>query len=47
MDLVGCDMVLGVQWLQSLGTVNSNFKNLTMKFSVMGQIITLQGLIST
>ncbi|KAH9615398.1 hypothetical protein KSS87_015381, partial [Heliosperma pusillum] len=30
--LGGCDMILGVQWLSTLGTVSWNFKNLKMEF---------------
>ena len=32
----GADVVLGVQWLQSLGTIAFNFQELFMKFSVEG-----------
>jgi hypothetical protein len=30
----GVDVVLGVQWLQSLGTMDFNFQELFMKFSL-------------
>lgn len=33
----GVDVVLGVQWLQSLGTVDFNFLELFMKFSFNGK----------
>nr|GEY71133.1 hypothetical protein [Tanacetum cinerariifolium] len=41
--LGGCDMVLGVQWLSTLGDINCNFKNLTMKFNYQGKKIMLRG----
>ncbi|XP_035548740.1 uncharacterized protein LOC118349222 [Juglans regia] len=47
MELVGCHMVLGIQWLQSLGTITWNFKKLTMRFLGQGQEVMLQGLISS
>lgn len=47
MELVGCDMVLGMQWLQFLGIVTWDFKKLTMNFSMLGQVVTLKGLISS
>ncbi|GJZ45547.1 retrotransposon-related protein [Tanacetum coccineum] len=31
--LGGCDMVLGIQWLATLGDINCNFKNWIMKFN--------------
>jgi hypothetical protein len=30
----GADVVLGIQWLQSLGTLAFNFQELFMKFSL-------------
>ena len=33
----GVDVVLGVQWLQSLGTIAFNFQERFMKFSVEGK----------
>ena len=40
----GADVVLGVQWLQSLGTIAFNFQELFMKFSVEGKEIELRGI---
>jgi hypothetical protein len=33
----GADLVLGIQWLQSLGTVAFNFQELFMKFLSEGK----------
>jgi hypothetical protein len=33
----GEDVVLGIQWLQSLGTMAFNFQELLMKFSMEGK----------
>jgi hypothetical protein len=38
------DVVLGIQWLQSLGTVDFNFQELFMKFSLEGKEIELRGI---
>ena len=36
--LMGCaDVILGIQWLQSLGTVDFNFQEIFMKFSLEGK----------
>ena len=40
----GVDVVLGIQWLQSLGTVAFNFQELFMKFSFEGKEIDLRGI---
>jgi hypothetical protein len=40
----GVDVVLGVQWLQSLGTMDFNFQELFMKFSLEGKEIELRGI---
>ena len=40
----GVDVVLGVQRLQSLGTVAFNFQELFMKFSLEGKEIELRGI---
>lgn len=34
LELVGCDMVLVVQWLQTLEIVSWNFRKLTMQFTL-------------
>ena len=41
----GVDVVLGVQWLQSMGIVAFNFQELFMKFSLEGKEIELRGII--
>jgi hypothetical protein len=38
------DVVLGVQWLQSLGTVALNFQDLFMIFYLDGKEIELRGI---
>ena len=40
----GDDVVLGVQWLQSLGTIASNFQELFIKFSAEGKEVELRGI---
>ena len=40
----GVDVVLGVQWLQSLGTIAFNFQELFMKFSAEGKEVELMGI---
>ncbi|KAA3481040.1 reverse transcriptase [Gossypium australe] len=35
----GCDLVLGIQWLLSLGPIIWNFSSLTMQFDHMGRVI--------
>lgn len=32
-----CDMVLGIQWLETLGVIHWDFKNLTMDFTLNGR----------
>ena len=39
----GADVVLGVQWLQYLGTVAFNFQELFLKFFLEGKEIELRG----
>eukprot|EP00253_Pinus_taeda_P028577 PITA_28577 len=41
----GVDVVLGVQWLQSLGTIAFNFQELFMKFSMEGKEVVLRGIV--
>ncbi|KAG2666849.1 hypothetical protein I3843_15G081700 [Carya illinoinensis] len=45
--LAGCDIVLGVQWLQGLGSILWNFQQLTMQFTHKSALVTLKGLSST
>jgi len=43
-SLGSCDMVLGVQWLATLGSITWNFEKLTMEFICGGRRHLLQGL---
>jgi hypothetical protein len=43
-QMVCVDVVLGFQWLQSLGTVAFNSKNIFMRFSYDGKEIDLRGI---
>ena len=40
----GADVVLGVQWIQSLGTIVFNFQEIFMKFSAEGKEVKLRGI---
>ena len=40
----GADVVLRVQWLQSLGTIAFNFQELFIKFSMEGKEVELRGI---
>ena len=43
LPLSGADIVLGVQWLRSLGPVLTDYNHLTMKFIHEGQLVELRG----
>ncbi|GKB80299.1 ty3-gypsy retrotransposon protein, partial [Tanacetum coccineum] len=43
LPLGGCELVLGVQWLSTLGTIQWNFKELRMEFMFQGKKIVLRG----
>ena len=40
----GVDVVLGIQWLQSLGTVAFNFQELFLNFFSQGKEVKLRGI---
>ncbi|XP_026399027.1 uncharacterized protein LOC113294867 [Papaver somniferum] len=43
LDISGCDAVLGVQWLRTLGQIKWDFEKLTMQFHINGATISLIG----
>lgn len=43
LPIVSADIVLGVQWLQSLGPVLTDYNTLRMQFFHDGQLIELRG----
>nr|GEW22175.1 hypothetical protein [Tanacetum cinerariifolium] len=43
----GCEMVLGIQWLATLGDIQCNFKKLFMKFNHKGRQLVLTGITNT
>ena len=43
MELGSADIILGMQWLESLGGMRVNWRSLTMKFQVRGVFVVVQG----
>ncbi|GJT81002.1 reverse transcriptase [Tanacetum coccineum] len=43
LPLGGCEMVLGIQWLATLGDIKCNFKELRMEFKYGGKKVQLRG----
>ncbi|KAL6320825.1 hypothetical protein AAG906_008825 [Vitis piasezkii] len=43
-SVAACQLVLGVQWLETLGPIEMDYKQLTMNFKVEGTFHTFQGL---
>ena len=39
LPICGADLVLGVQWLKTLGPVLTDYTTLTMKFMVVGHLV--------
>jgi hypothetical protein len=46
-DTGGCDIVLGVEWLRTLGPILMDFKALTMQFNQEGHQYKFQGIIAS
>lgn len=44
LPVAACQVVLGVQWLETLGPIEMDYKYLTMSFHIKGTRCTLQGL---
>ena len=44
LPLQGCDLVLGIQWLKTLGPIMWNFETLTMQFQTGNNMVLLKGL---
>jgi hypothetical protein len=43
-DMGGCDIVLGEEWLHMLGPITMDFKELYMSFTKEGHVHILRGL---
>lgn len=43
LTMEGANVVLGLQWLETLGVVKTNYKQLTLEFECGGTIVKLQG----
>ena len=43
LPICGADLVLGVQWLKTLGPVLTDYTTLTMKFMAIGHLVELHG----
>ncbi|GJY81073.1 reverse transcriptase [Tanacetum coccineum] len=43
LPLVGCEMILGIQWLSTLGDIKCNFKELRMEFLYKRKKMVLRG----
>ncbi|GJS08199.1 reverse transcriptase [Tanacetum coccineum] len=43
LPLGGCEMVLGIQWLATLGNIRCNFKELRMDFKYNGKRVSIRG----
>jgi hypothetical protein len=43
-DMGSCDIVLGAEWLRTLGPILMDFKELTMQFNEEGQQYKFQGI---
>ncbi|GAU40456.1 hypothetical protein TSUD_141360 [Trifolium subterraneum] len=43
LPLVCCDLILGIQWLKSLGTIIWDFEKLQMEFNIHGRKFVLRG----
>ena len=46
LPLAGCDIVLGIQWLRTLGPILWDFLNLTMEFVYEERTCLLEGLVA-
>ena len=44
LHLGGCEVILGTQWLSTLGVISWNFRLLTMEFLYLGKRVFLKGL---
>ena len=44
LPLGGCDLVLGTQWLSTMGVINWDFKHLSIIFTYAGKQVLLQGI---